>query len=77
MRLFGKVLILTPAITANTALVGSFQLFSHISRRMGMTIQVGMNGDDFKENKRTVLGEFRESLEVYRLLAFCKVTSLQ
>jgi HK97 family phage major capsid protein len=77
MRLFGKVLILTPAITANTSLVGSFRLFSHISRRMGMTVQVGMNGDDFKENKRTVLAEFREALEVYRLLAFCKVTSLQ
>lgn len=77
MRLFGKILILSTAITANTALVGSFRLFSHISRRMGMTVQVGMNGDDFKENKRTILAEFRESLEVYRLYAFCKVTSLQ
>lgn len=77
MRLFGKMLILTPAITANTALVGNFRLYSHISRKMGMTVQVGMNGDDFKENKRTVLAEFRESLEVYRLFAFCKVTSLQ
>lgn len=76
-RLFNKILILTPAITANTALVGSFRLFSHISRKMGMTVQVGMNGDDFKENKRTVLAEFRESLEIYRLFAFCKVTGLQ
>lgn len=77
MRLFGKVLVLTPAMTLNTALVGGFKLFSHISRRMGMTVQVGLNGDDFKENKRTVLAEFRESLEVYRLAAFTKCTSLQ
>jgi HK97 family phage major capsid protein len=77
MRLFGKILILTPAITLGTALVGSFRLFSHISRRMGMTIQVGLNDDDFTKNKRTVLGEFRESLEVYRLSAFTKCTGLQ
>jgi HK97 family phage major capsid protein len=76
-RLFGKTLILTPAITLNTALVGSFRLFSHISRRMGMTIQVGLNDDDFTKNKRTVLGEFRESLEVYRLAAFTACTGLQ
>lgn len=76
-RLWGKVLVLSTAITSGTALVGAFRLYSHISRKMGMTIQVGLNSDDFTKNKRTILAEFRESLEVYRDAAFTKVTDLQ
>jgi HK97 family phage major capsid protein len=75
-RLFGKILILTPAITANTALVGDFATFSHISKKMGLTITVGLNSDDFTLNKRTILAEMRESLEIYRINAFCTVTGL-
>jgi len=75
-RLFGKILILTPAITANTALVGDFANFSHISKKMGLTITVGLNSDDFTLNKRTILAEMRESLEIYRINAFCTVTGL-
>lgn len=76
-RLWGKTLVLSTAITSGTALVGAFRLYSHISRKMGMTIQVGLNSDDFTKNKRTILAEFRESLEVYRDSAFTKVTDLQ
>ncbi len=75
-RLFGKILILTPAITANTALVGDFANFSHISKKMGLTLTVGLNADDFTLNKRTILAEMRESLEIYRINAFCTVTGL-
>jgi HK97 family phage major capsid protein len=77
MRLWGKPLILTTAITVGTALVGAFRLYSHISRKMGMTIQVGLNASDFTTNKRTILAEFRESLEVYRATAFTQCTGLQ
>jgi len=77
LRLWGKTLILTTAITTGTALVGGFRLYSHISRKMGMTVQVGLNSDDFTKNKRTILAEFRESLEVYRVTAFTQVTGLQ
>jgi len=76
-RLWGKTLVLSTAITSGTALVGAFRLYSHISRKMGMTIQVGLNASDFTTNKRTILAEFRESLEVYRDSAFTKVTGLQ
>jgi HK97 family phage major capsid protein len=76
-RLWGKLLVLSTAITTGTALVGAFRLYSHISRKMGMTIQVGLNASDFTLNKRTILAEFRESLEVYRDTAFTKVTGLQ
>ena len=75
-RLFGKILVLTPAITAGTALVGDFGTYSHISKKMGLTITVGLNSDDFTKNKRTILAEMRESLEVYRQTAFTKITGL-
>ena len=76
IRLFGKTLVLTTAMTAGTALVGDFGGFSHISRKMGLTITVGLNADDFTLNKRTILAEMRESLEIYRLAAFCECTGL-
>lgn len=76
VRLFGKVLVLTPAITSGTALVGSFAAFAHISRKMGLTITVGLNSDDFTKNKRTILAEMREALEIYRQAAFTKCTGL-
>jgi HK97 family phage major capsid protein len=76
VRLFGKILVLTPAITSGTALVGDFGTYSHISRRQGLTITVGLNSDDFTKNKRTILAEMRESLEIYRLAAFCEITGL-
>lgn len=77
VRLWGKPLILSPVATAGTALVGAFAEFSEIWRRMGMTVMVGLNSDDFTKNKRTILGEFREALTIYRQTAFCKVTGLQ
>lgn len=77
VRLWGKVLIQSPVATSGTALVGSFREFSEIWRKMGMTVMVGLNSDDFTKNKRTILGEFREALTIYRQTAFCKVTGLQ
>jgi HK97 family phage major capsid protein len=77
VRLWGKVLIQSPVATSGTALVGAFREFSEIWRKMGMTIMVGLNSDDFTKNKRTILGEFREALTIYRQTAFCKVTGLQ
>lgn len=77
VRLWGKILIQSPVATAGTSLVGSFREFSEIWRKMGMTVMVGLNSDDFTKNKRTILGEFREALTIYRQTAFCKVTGLQ
>ena len=77
VRLWGKLLVLSPVQTAGTALVGAFRDFSEIWRRMGMTVMVGLNSDDFTKNKRTILAEFREALTIYRQTAFCKATSLQ
>lgn len=74
--IFGKTVVPTTAMTAGTALTGDFQLYSHISRRQGVTIIVGLIGNQLIENKKTIVAEMRESLEIYRAAAFCKITGL-
>lgn len=75
-RIWGLNVVVTTAIAAGTALVGSFRGFSHISRRQGIRVEVGMIGDDFKQLIKSIRAVERISLEVYRPTAFCQVTSL-
>jgi HK97 family phage major capsid protein len=75
-RIWGLSVALSTAISQGTALVGGFRGYSHISRRKGVTVEVGFINDDFQKVKKSIRAVERLSLEVYRPQAFCTVTGL-
>lgn len=76
-RLWGKPMVVTNAISQGTSLTGDFIMYSHISRKQGIVVSVSDSHDVyFIADKLAVKATMRESLEILRAAAFCKVTGL-
>lgn len=74
--IWGVPVVVTPAITANTGLVGAFRPYSYVARRLGIVVEVGYSGSDFVNLRRTVRCYSRLCLVVRRPSAFETVTGL-
>lgn len=76
-RIWGLPVVLTTAMTQNTALVGAFKLGGQVFYRQGITVEsTNSNEDDFKRNLIALRAEQREALAIYRPKAFCTVTGV-
>lgn len=75
--LWGKKVAVTPAIAANTALVGAFAQGGQVFRKGGITVEASnSHADYFQRNLTAIRAEERLALAVYRPGAFGTVTGL-
>lgn len=76
-RLWGLPVAQNDARNAGSGLTGSFQpAWISAFERSGVDIQVGYVSAQFKEGKKTVRGDIRVALVVFKPAAFCDVTGL-
>lgn len=76
-RLWGLPVVQQDADAQGTGYVGSFQpAWISLFERRGVDVQIGFVGTQFTEGKRTVRGDMRMALAVFRPAAFCEVTGL-
>jgi HK97 family phage major capsid protein len=75
--LWGKRVAVTPALAANSSLVGAFQQGGQIFRKGGITVEASnSHADFFQKNLTAIRAEERLALAVYRPGAFGQVTGL-
>jgi HK97 family phage major capsid protein len=75
--LWGLPVAVTPAIVANTALVGAFKTAAQLFRKGGLRVEASnSHASFFVENKIAIRAEERLALALYREAAFGKITGL-
>jgi HK97 family phage major capsid protein len=75
-RIWGVPVVVSDAMTENTALVGDFANFSQLWLRQGVEVLAGYINDDFIYGKQAIRATLRAALAVYRPQAFALVTGL-
>jgi HK97 family phage major capsid protein len=74
--LWGRPVVESLGMTANTLLTGDFQLGCQLFDREQSAIKVGTIDDQFVRNMQTVLAELRAAFAVFRPTAFARVTGV-
>jgi len=76
-RLWGLGVAQNSADAKGTGYTGSFQRpWINLVERRGVDVQIGYVNDQFKKGQRTVRGDLRTALVVFRPPAFCQGTGL-
>lgn len=76
-RLFGFRVVVTPALTENTGVIGAWRAFSEIAFRSGLQVQVSNSHSDyFIKGQLAVRADFRAAFVAYRPKAFTTITSI-
>lgn len=75
-RVWGIPIVVTTAMTENTAVFGDFAGYARIWRKGGIRVEVGLINDDFQRNQQSIRVEERIALQVRRPAAFCLLTGL-
>ncbi len=76
-NIWGLPVVVTSAITLDTALVGAFRTAATLFRRTGLTVEASNSHQDFfRRNMTAIRAETRLALAVIRPAGFFKITNL-
>ena len=76
-RLWGLPVAVNSVITENTALVGDFGMYTELSYKRGIDVQISnSHASYFTTGKQAIRADLRVALVVYRPAALCTVTAI-
>jgi HK97 family phage major capsid protein len=73
---WGLPVVVTTAMTENTALVGDFATYAYNVNRQDVRVEMGWIANNFIDRVRTIRAYKRTALVIRRQAAFCKVTGI-